>query len=118
MSPRLRRVFLWAALILIASSFPGKNIPDISFWNLLGVDKIIHAFLYGILTWLLMIFYMQVDNPVSHKFSLSFIISVAYGGLLELYQHYLLADRSGDWLDFIANVAGCVAALFFFRKFH
>lgn len=118
MNPRLQRVLLWAVLILVASSFPGKNIPDFSLWDFLGVDKIVHAFLYGIFTWLLLIFFTHADNPVSYKFFLSLFIGAAYGGVLELYQHYLLPDRSGDWMDFIADVTGCILALFFFRKFH
>lgn len=37
---------------------------------------------------------------------IAFIISVMYGGLIEVYQHYLIADRFGDWIDFLANIIG------------
>jgi len=117
MNPRLKRVFLWAVLIFIASSFPGKDIPDFSLWDFLGADKIVHAFLYGIFTWLLLVFFTHADLSVYSKFFLSVFISTAYGGILELYQHYLLPDRSGDWMDFVADITGSIMALIFFRRY-
>jgi VanZ family protein len=41
---------------------------------------------------------------------------VAYGGLLEVMQATVFSQRSGDWLDFIANSFGCLIGLWFFRK--
>jgi len=41
----------------------------------------------------------------------AFIISVCYGGVLEVYQRYL-PYRSCDIVDFLADCAGILAALF------
>ncbi len=42
-----------------------------------------------------------------------FLIPVAFGGLIELGQEYLTTFRSGDWLDFAANVTGTALATLF-----
>lgn len=39
-----------------------------------------------------------------------------YGGLLEVMQATVFSQRSGDWLDFIANSFGCLMGLWFFSK--
>lgn len=45
----------------------------------------------------------------------SVIVSVGYGGLIELYQQYILTDRYGDWVDMVANVAGTILGVMIFR---
>lgn len=41
---------------------------------------------------------------------------IAYGGMLEIMQATVFSQRSGDWLDFIANSFGCCMGLWFFSK--
>ncbi len=36
----------------------------------------------------------------------TFVVPVAMSGLLELMQAYCTTYRSGDWLDFVANIIG------------
>lgn len=35
---------------------------------------------------------------------------IAYGGIIELLQHYVVVTRTGDWADFAANTAGVLVA--------
>ena len=50
---------------------------------------------------------------------LAIIISIAYGGLTEMIQEYLVPTRSGDKFDFIADCLGTgLGALFFYLFFH
>ncbi len=44
------------------------------------------------------------------------IACIGYGGLLEIMQAKAFSERSGDWLDFIANSFGCLMGLWFFSK--
>ncbi len=44
------------------------------------------------------------------------LLCVAYGGLLEIMQATVFSNRSGDWLDFIANSFGCLLGFWFFIK--
>ena len=43
------RALLWALLILILCGIPGKDLPDLSFWESLSFDKIFHFILFFIL---------------------------------------------------------------------
>lgn len=44
-----------------------------------------------------------------NRFSIPLIAGMIYGGLIELYQGFLLPDRMADWADFAANCAGAIA---------
>jgi len=44
------------------------------------------------------------------------ISSIIYGGLIELFQEYILIDRHGDWLDLFANCVGTFLGVWLFKK--
>jgi len=105
---------LWAIFIFILCSLPGYTIPHYRWTDLLSIDKAVHAFLFGVLTLLLIRgFKKQTQFSFLHLHTLVivFIISVSYGGLLELMQNYCFIDRSGSWFDFIANTTGSLIAI-------
>lgn len=102
---------LWALIILILCGMPGKSIPHISFLELLSFDKFVHAGIFFVLA-VLMIrgFVLQTRFYKLQQFSklITFLICVTYGGLLEIMQGTLFADRSASLLDFIANSFGVI----------
>jgi VanZ family protein len=105
---------LWAIFIFILCSLPGYTIPHYRWTDLLSIDKAVHAFLFGILTFLLIRgFKKQTEFPFLHLHTLVivFMISASYGGLLELMQNYCFIDRTGSWFDFIANTTGSLIAI-------
>lgn len=95
-------------------------------FDLLEPDKIGHFFFYAVL--FLLINRGAVQGKSYWKGSGSvrlniLAITVAYGGLIELYQGYLLSDRVADWIDFLANIIGAVLGVLItrlplYRKFH
>lgn len=109
---------IWAIIIFIFCIIPGKDLPDLSFWD---ADKAAHALVFAILVFLL-------GRGFSRQFTfnrlryrpLLFVVSISivYGGLLEIMQSTLLTDRFGDMFDFIANCIGCFAGAWVFHKFH
>ena len=107
---------LWTVIIFILCCTPGKYVPTAHWLELLSFDKFVHAGIFFTLTclWLLVGF---KANKLSFS-SIIFIIigCVAYGGLLEVMQATVFSQRSGDWLDFIANSFGCLMGLWFFSK--
>jgi VanZ family protein len=109
--------FIWATLIFALCSMPGKSIPSIRWLELLSFDKFVHAGIFFVLQLLLMRGFLFQDSFLvlqkAYKIT-PFLISVSYGGLLELMQYYLFSQRSGDWLDFIANSFGCLMGLLLF----
>ena len=106
---------LWALIIFGLCSTPGRFIPTTSWLELLSFDKWVHASVFFILVSLFIlgiILHRQNKNLIY----LIFVLAIAYGGLLEIMQAKVFSERSGDWLDFIANSFGCLMALLFYKK--
>ncbi|CAN5523380.1 hypothetical protein BH10BAC1_BH10BAC1_02520 [soil metagenome] len=108
---------LWALIILILCGIPGKDIPHISFLELLEFDKFVHAGIFFVLLALTVRgFVMQTHFQILQQSPklIAFILCVSYGGLLEVMQATLFVGRSADIYDFIANSFGCTLGLLFY----
>lgn len=109
---------LWALFILILCGIPGKDIPHISFLELLSFDKFVHAGIFIVLiSFTIRGFLLQTKFKFIkyHAKNSAFYLCVVYGGLLEVMQGTLFADRSADVYDFIANSFGCVIGLLIYK---
>ncbi|CAN5501920.1 hypothetical protein BH11BAC2_BH11BAC2_02020 [soil metagenome] len=100
----------WALLIFILSSISAPQIYIPDFFDLFSPDKVVHFFFYGILVYLLVRGFKKapLGRLTRNQYSFAVFSSATYGGLIELYQGYFLPDRTGDWVDFLANCIGCV----------
>lgn len=112
----LLAAILWTIIIFVLCCTPGRFIPTTSWLELLSFDKFVHASIFFVLTSFWLTHFFKMNNL--SVFSMIFIIlgCVAYGGLLEIMQATVFSQRSGDWLDFIANTFGCLIGLWFFSK--
>lgn len=110
---------VWFVLIFIACAMPGKDIPHISFLEMLAFDKWVHAGIFFVLVLLLMrgikFAYVGVAHVKTALFALA--IAIPYGGLLEVMQGSLFQDRAADLYDFIANSFGAVCGVILYRSF-
>lgn len=109
---------LWALLILILCGIPGRDIPHISFLELLSFDKFVHAGIFFVLVVLVIRgFELQTTFSFLQKNakSIACTLCISYGGLLELMQEAVFEERSADVYDFIANSFGCLLGLFLYR---
>ena len=110
---------IWALIILILCGTPGKDIPHISFLELLSFDKFVHAGIFFVLVMLAIRgFRLQKKYLVLQK-DAAFIavgLSIAYGGILEILQGTIFEGRSADIYDFVANSFGCFIALLLYTK--
>ena len=94
---------LWAVVVFSLHAMPSNTFPKISFWENLGPDKIVHAFLFFIASSL------ALFSGWSRMKSA--IIWICIGVLLEYYQFYFTTDRSFDWFDVLADATGVFIAL-------
>jgi glycopeptide antibiotics resistance protein len=104
---------LWALLILILCGIPGRDIPHFSFLELLSFDKWVHAGIFFVLVMLAIRGFRLQQRSAYVRANAIFLatgLSVMYGGLLEIMQGTLFAERSADFYDFIANSFGCFLA--------
>ena len=110
---------LWALLIAILCGMPGKDIPSISWLELLSFDKWVHA---GI-------FFIQAVSLIKalrkqpsfellrhHNIKIALLFCLFYGGVLEILQGAVFVDRSADLNDFIANSTGAIVAILLIKN--
>lgn len=91
-------IWLWSFLILVACTWPGKDLPGAP---VAGFDKIVHSGLFTVWTILALIIFPQ-------KSRLVVVLGMAYGLGLEFYQQLLPFDRTFDWWDAVADAVGVV----------
>jgi VanZ family protein len=107
----------WAVLIFILCAIPGRDIPHISFLELLEFDKFVHASLFFVLMLLAVRGFAANGMPLRKAKLATFAACVAYGGSLELMQGAFFQGRSADIYDFIANSFGAAMGWIFYDSF-
>lgn len=114
-----RWALLWALLILVLCGIPGRDIPHISFLELLNFDKFVHAGIFFVLILLTVRgFVLQTTFLMmqQHPKTIAFIFCIIYGGSLEIMQGTLFEQRSADVLDFVANSFGVAVGVLLYDR--
>ena len=111
---------LCGIVILILTGLPGSVFPKIK--PVVGIDKVVHILMYATFAFLCIWGYREAflrgDKTYRKRaFLLAACISIAYGGLTELIQEFLVPTRTGDWFDFLADALGTIIGLFIFYLF-
>jgi len=108
-------VILWAIVILILSISPLPNMPE-DWTDLISLDKLAHAFVYGLLTYLGIRALKRIGSLNTPKIWLVILLSSIYGISLEGVQFTFFPGRYFETLDIIANIIGSLlgAAIFYF----
>ena len=104
--------YLWAVLATFVCGTNGHNIPQFSFTNLFGIDKLAHMLLFGTETFLIAITTKKHDTYKS-SFQIifpAFFIGTVFGIIIEILQTTVFTNRSFDYLDMLANSIGCALA--------
>lgn len=106
------------AIILYLSFAPPstfKGIPVFSY-----EDKLVHAFMYLVLSGMLVVDYRRSKLPRSNKLSyfiICIILPAFLGGMVEIVQPVFFAPRTASWLDWLADLLGIGIGLFMAGKF-
>lgn len=107
---KLWPALVWAAVILILTGLPGDTFPEIiGFWDWLGPDKLVHVFMFSILSFLIFYSLRKQYRKSKHRYMYVLIIlgvTLAYGLLTEVLQANVFIGRDGNIFDFIANSIG------------
>lgn len=106
---------VWTLIIFVLCATPGQYIPSANWLELLSFDKWVHAGMFFVLTSLGLLSVAKNGGASWMKLLIA-LGAVAYGGLLEIMQAVFFSRRSADWLDFIADSAGCLLAVLLFSK--
>ncbi len=108
--------FLWLLFITGLSVMPGVQLPS---FHLFSADKLAHAFVYGVLTWLLLRAYALAgqERLTRWKEALILCLSTVYGVLMEIVQYAFIPGRFYEYDDMLANMTGAVIGWIFFKWF-
>lgn len=96
---------LWALTILVLSFLPSSSIPKVEIWS---PDKIVHVFIYLMLSIFLGIAIYQTQGKISQRaFILNIIGCISFGCGIEIFQP-ILTDRYYEFYDILANSVGSI----------
>ncbi len=109
------RNIIWAIVIFVLCSIPGDNLPQTSMIQIPHFDKMVHFGLFFIMGIFLIaeLRYQTKLTRISIAF-ITFVVIAFYGGAIEILQEHYFTNRSGDFWDLFADVAGGITSVFMF----
>ena len=105
---------LWLIITCYGLFIPATRLPVEPFLKIPYFDKIVHFGLFFTLCLFLMRPFRKLNM---NSYFMAALTSIGLGGMLEFIQHLLSSTRQSDIFDFLANAAGVLSALLFFRLF-
>lgn len=116
---KLLPAIVWALFILVLMGTPGNYFPSVTtFWDWLAPDKMVHVFVFGILSFLILrsIPQQYFESKKRYTFVASAIgVALAYGLLTEVLQAHVFTGRNGNAYDFLADGIGAFTGWLAFR---
>lgn len=105
---------LFAILLLILSIIPGDMTSTPGGFYFEGIDKVMHAIMYGIFSLLVTNVYLAFFKIKFWPLVFLVLTTWFYSVLMEILQLYLVETRSGEILDAVANLAGIILGTLIF----
>lgn len=109
---------LWAIVIASLYFLPGKDMPVLSFWDILQFDKVGHFGVFAVLSVITLTGLkrqQQFRRMRVKAVALMLTFIIPYAALLEYFQGILSPDRTSDVMDFLANVGGSLIGIVIFK---
>lgn len=105
---------IWCLCMCYLLFSPGSSLPKTNIFNFYNSDKLIHLGMFSVLTMVFLFDSRKTDKkkPLVIGFFLSVVL---FSGLSEIIQHNFIIGRSGNMLDFTANIIGLSLGFFFYR---
>jgi VanZ family protein len=104
----------WFLLTTILLIIPGNALPKTNLVSIPDFDKIVHVGLFAVLSALT---FKSVRKLPLSKVFLVWLAITAYGTAMEYVQLYLVANRSFDVIDIIADSFGALLGYLVVRLF-
>lgn len=104
----------WFFIVAILTLMPGKDVPKIGWLEVANFDKLVHAGLFGGLSFLFCIPFFKIDVLQQQKINLFIRVSLAvilWGITIEFLQKFFIPGRDFDLLDWAADSVGVLIAL-------
>lgn len=112
---------LWAVLIYVLLTLPGKDFADSALDKIPNFDKVVHMGLFGAQVFWLALPLAKRYRPSAGILVWIMIAVTVFGILMEYVQKYFTVDRSFDWTDMVADGVGAMLSYlcmrFIFRQY-
>ena len=102
---------IWLIIICYLSLMPANEFPRISLFNFPGFDKLVHFGFYFILSLFL---FKPFSKVLTYPVTCTIVTAALAGGLIEILQKEYTTSRHADVFDFLADLAGILAAVIFY----
>jgi len=111
----LIRSIIWAIVIFVLCSVPGDSLPQTSMFAIPYFDKMVHFGLFFIMG-IFLIAELRYQTRLSRMSIalITFVFIALYGGTIEILQERYFVNRSGDFWDLCADVAGGICSVLMF----
>jgi hypothetical protein len=111
---------IWFGLIMFLLCLPGNDVPEEPWFSRYSLDKVVHAGLFGILTFL--ICFGVVKLPLSEIRKRHYYVRLAlcvsiWGLVTEFIQLFYIPHRDFELLDWAADSVGAFIALYWCIKY-
>jgi VanZ family protein len=107
---------LWLIISTILLTIPGKAFPKENWLEKIWFDKWVHIGMFTIMVflWCWAMLRLKFENEKLRKVFIAIaLLWLAYGIGMEFVQKYLVANRSFDIGDIIADGVGCAVGLIY-----
>ena len=109
----------WFFIVASLTLMPGSDLPKIGWLsNIKDFDKVVHAGLFGGLTFLFCLPYFKAHFPYQKKINYFIRIALAvsvWGLTVEFLQKFYIPGRDFELLDWAADSVGVVISFWFCR---
>ena len=113
---RYKFSILLAILIALLSLVPSSSLPDSSLFSIKFLDKFIHFSMYTLFGFVALLESRCQIQCVRFHLLLIMIIFIM-STVIEVLQATVVATRSAEWFDLLANFFGLLAGYIAFRIF-
>lgn len=106
-------IFL-AGFIALLSLLPDSSIPDSSLFSISYLDKMVHAGMYGSFGFVALLEHRSRSPRINVQLLLLLVI-FSISAVIEVLQATVVASRSAEWMDLLANLSGLLLGYLAYR---
>ena len=111
---RYKFSIILAILIAMLSLVPSSSMPDSTLFSIKFLDKLVHFSMYGFFGFVALLESRCWEKCIGFHVILTATIFIL-SAIIEVLQATVVATRSAEWFDLLANLTGLIAGYFTFR---
>ncbi|MGV3767209.1 MAG: VanZ family protein [Chitinophagaceae bacterium] len=105
---------LWTSIIIFLLCLPGSKVPKTAgaFKFPPGTDMAVHVVLFAVLQ---ILWVRSIQRTPTPSFPIAYCI-IGFGIMMEFIQYFFVPNRSFEWEDIVADIAGVLIGNFLLKR--